>query len=171
VILALLMGLLAPVSTRAQNGEFTNKASLIFRFAKYTTWQGDKKGSGGPFVIGVIGQDNISDTIRDQIRGTRIKDREVIVKPISTTQEIAGCHILFVSRSEAARLGPITSAARRNNVLSVGETENFEKEGGVITFVMENGAVKFTLNERNRRRSDLKMDLEMFQIAYRVNDR
>jgi hypothetical protein len=158
-------------SAQAQNGEYSAKASRIFTFARYVRWPERKMRPDSPFVIGVIGQDNISDMIREQVGGRTLKDRTVVVKSLAAVQEIAGCHILFVSRSEDPRLGSILRMARGNSVLTVGESDAFEKEGGCLRLFFDGSSMRFVANKRNLDRADLEPDLGLLQMAQKVNDR
>ncbi len=142
---------------QAQDGssEYQKKAQYIGKLAHYVEWPKDKMGHGIPLVIGIFGNDQASDQIREIIGSRRIKDREVVVKHLATVQEIAGCHILFVSRSEEARLAKILSQVRGDPILTVGESDTFLKKGGVINLRTAGGNVSMELNERNARRSSL----------------
>jgi hypothetical protein len=135
--------------------EYQKKAQHIGKLARYVEWPKEKMGHGIPLVIGIFGNDQASDQIREIIGGRRIKDREVVIKHCATIQEIAGCHILFVSRSEEARLAKILSEVRGEPVLTVGESDAFLKKGGIINLRTEGGHVSMELNERNARRSSL----------------
>lgn len=169
VPVALLILMISPV--HAQNGDYNNlKASLIFRCARYTEWPKEKMKPGTPFVIGVMGHEEIAALLTDTAVKTTIKERRILVKQIDTAQEIAGCHAIFIGRSEMARQKVLLNAARKGGVLSFGETETFEKDGGIITFVIVNGTVKFTLNDRNRGGAGLQVSSEMKDLAYNMND-
>ncbi len=163
MLMSLFAFCLQLASAPAQSSD-SGKASLIFMCAKTVSWPAQKFRSNTPFVIGVIGQDTISDKIQEQIGGKRVKDRTVEVKTITSTQEIAGCHVLFVSRSEAGRLGPIIKAANRASVLTIGDSDNFEDAGGAIMC----SAAGFHLNLGNLDDADLTADSVLKERALKV---
>jgi hypothetical protein len=156
LVIAVATGI-GPCSAQDGNPEYQKKAQFIGKLARYVEWPQDKLGNGVPFVIGIFGNDQASDQIKEIISGRRIKDREVVVKHCATIQEIAGCHVLFVSRSEEARLGKILGEVRGDPVLTVGECDSFIKKGGIINLRAIGGNVSMELNERNARRSSLKL--------------
>jgi hypothetical protein len=118
-----------------------------------------------PFVIGVFGADGVSDLLREAIQNRRIKDREVVIRHLSVKEEIRSCHVLFVSRSERDRLGPVLGEARRESTLTVGESDNFLAKGGVINFLNVNGAVRFQISPAAASRERLKVSSKLLQLA------
>src|SRR4051812_18108133 len=99
----LLIGLFHPA--QAQFSEFQIKAERICSFARFVEWPSRKFVSpDSPFVIGVFGTDAISDFLREALQNRLIKDRPVVIKHILAKQELSGCHVLFISRSERDRL-------------------------------------------------------------------
>jgi hypothetical protein len=160
---------LAPGQAQNGNAEYSRKAEFLLTGVRKSEWPDRKMKTDSPFVIGVIGQDNISDFIREQCPKT-VRGRTVEVKHLSALQEIAGCHVLFVSRSESARVDDIASAARRENVLTVGESENFLKEGGAVRVFVEGGMVRCEINAAAIRRARLKADSDWL-AQFRPQDR
>lgn len=159
----LLLVTLATVSSLNHSGaqdvsrEYQKKAQNIGKLIRYVEWPKDKLGSGVPFVIGIFGNDEASDQIKEIIGGRRFKDRDVVVKHCATIQEITGCHVLFVSRSEEARLGKILGEVRGDPILTVGECDSFLKKGGIFNLRVILGEVQVEINERNAKRSNLEL--------------
>ena len=155
LVVAMLIGF-----TRAQDdgGEYQKKAIHIGKLARYVEWPKEKTVNGTPIVIGVYGADLASDQIRDVVGGRKVNGRDVIVKSCATIQEIAGCHILFVSRSEESRLGSILWKVRGDPVLTVGECDSFIAKGGIVNLRVVGSEVVVEIHEKNARRSSLKID-------------
>ncbi len=157
VILTVASGF-RPCEAQDVNREYQKKAQNIGKLIRYVDWPKDKLGPGAPFVIGIFGNDEASDQIKEIIGGRRIKDRDVVVKHCATIQEISGCHVLFVSRSEEARLGKILGEVRGDPILTVGECDSFLKKGGIFNLRVILGEVQVEINERNAKRSNLQLD-------------
>jgi hypothetical protein len=64
--------------------------------------------------------------------------------------DMRGCQIVYVARSERGRLGEIIASLQGNAILTVGETEQFTRQGGVIGFKMEGDKVRFDINASAR---------------------
>jgi hypothetical protein len=164
----LLIGLLYPA--RAQFSEFQIKAERICSFARFVEWPSRKFVSpDSPFVIGVFGTDAISDFLREALQNRRIKDRPVVIKHILAKQELSGCHVLFISRSERDRLSPILGEVRREGVLTVGETDNFLDRGGIINLVNIGGMIRFQVNLSAAKRERLAISSKLLQLAIPEN--
>ncbi len=149
--------LVLPCCVWAQ-GEYQLKAAALLRLAKYTTWPASKLPSGTPLVIGVYGQDNISNQISEAVAGRTISGREVIVKRITTVQEVSGCHVLFVGRSEQDRLGPVLYKTRGEPILTIGETPNFLDKGGIFVITPNGVGVDVDFSNKYLGRSGLRIE-------------
>lgn len=168
LVAVLLIGLLYPA--RAQFSEFQIKAERICSFARFVEWPSRKFVSpDSPFVIGVFGTDAISDFLREALQNRRIKDRPVVIKHIQARQELSGCHVLFISRSERERLSSILGEVRREGVLTVGETDNFLDRGGIINLVNIGGTIRFQVNLSAAKRERLAVSSKLLQLAIPEN--
>jgi hypothetical protein len=146
--------------------DYQKKAEFIASFTRFVEWPERKFAiPDAPFVIAVYGADNISSLIQEAFQERQVKGRPVVVKHLLNKQELRGCHMLFVSRSEKDRLGPILGEVRRENVLTVGESENFLGKGGVINFVSVGGAVRFQINPDAAAREKLTISSKLRQLA------
>jgi hypothetical protein len=154
------MGLVA----RAQ-GELQSKAARITRIAQVTTWPASKLGPGTPLVIGVLGSDAITDYLEMAVQGRRLKGRDVVVKRCTAVQEVVGCHVLFVSRSEQDRLRDILRRTAGEPILTIGESETFMDRGGIVYLTMLGGSAQFTFDASNLKRSRLEIDPETLTLA------
>lgn len=157
-------------SAQAQFSEFQIKAERICSFARFVEWPSRKFVSpGSPFVIGVFGTDAISDFLREALQNRQIKDRQVVIKHIQTKEELSGCHVLFISRSERDRLSSVLGAVRREGVLTVGETDNFLDRGGIINLVNIGGSIRFQVNLSAAKRERLTISSKLLQLAIPEN--
>jgi hypothetical protein len=162
--------LLAAPFGRAQNPgdtrEFQKKAEFINSFTRFVDWPARKFADpNAPFVFGVYGSDNISALLQESLQDRQIKGRPALVKHLLNRQELRACHVLFISRSECDRLGPILGEVRRENVLTVGECDNFLNKGGVINFVTIGGQVRFQINSESVAREKLVFSSKLLQLG------
>jgi hypothetical protein len=172
-VLALVVALLGwfMASCLAQDegvgSEYQTKAAQIYSFTKFIDWPAKKfPTSSSPFIIGVWGSDDITGFLREAFQSRRIKDRPVEIRHLTNKAELPSCHLVFVSRSEKDRLGPILYEMRHENILSVGESDNFLRAGGVISFLNVDGETRFQLNLSAASRESLKVSSKLPPIAY-----
>ena len=148
--------------------DYQIKAERICSFARFIEWPSRRfTSSDAPFVIGVYGEDQISDLLREAIQGRRIKNRAVVIRHILAKQELPSCHVLFVSRSERDRLPEVLREVRREGVLTVGETENFLSRGGVINLFVADNTVRFEMSRDAARRERLTVSSKLLQLTIR----
>jgi hypothetical protein len=145
--------------------ELQSKAARITRIAQVTTWPASKLSPNTPLVIGVYGADSITDFLEMAVQGRRLKGRDVVVKRCSAVQEIVGCHVLFVGRSEEGKLRDILGRARSEPILTIGETDNFMDRGGIVFLTMIGGTAQFTFDISNLKRSRLEIDPETLALG------
>lgn len=157
VVLA-IMGLSSP--TIAQSNvpeEYQQKAGLICNFLRQCKWPDRRFPTpDAPFIIGIYGSDQISGYLRENIQDRRIQGRPVQIRRVSLKEELAICHLVFVSRSERDRLRVILGETRRENVLTVGESDNFLASGGVIQFTSYAGQVRYQVSLDAARRERIE---------------
>lgn len=146
--------------------EYQKKAEFITSFTRFIEWPERKFARPDtPFVIGVFGEDNITALLQEALQGRPIKGRPVLVKHLVNKEELRACHVLFISRSERNRIGPILGEVRRENVLAVGECDNFLSKGGVINFVTIDGVVRFQISPGAAAREKLSISSKLLQLS------
>ncbi|MDR3402763.1 MAG: YfiR family protein [Chthoniobacter sp.] len=146
--------------------EFQKKAEFINSFTRFVDWPARKfMQPDSPFVIGVYGTDNISALLQESIQDRQIKGRPAVIKHLLNKEELRACHVLFISRSERDRLGPILGEVRKENVLTVGECDGFLDKGGIINFVTVGGQVRFQISTVATAREKLTVSSKLLQLA------
>jgi hypothetical protein len=146
--------------------EYQVKAAFLFHFAEFVDWPSHKfTQPDSPLVIGIIGSDPFGGLLEEAVQDKRINDRVVIIRHVEAMEELRKCHMIFICRSEADRLGPILSEVRGDNVLTVGETDKFISHGGMINFVMMGDTVRFQINDSAARRAGLKISSKLSSLA------
>ena len=117
---------------QAQGGRNTRRRRRTYSILR-NSWSGRRvslRQPNSPLIIGVVGTDPFGGLLEEQVQDQRINDRTVMVRHIESMEELRKCHIVFVCRSEAVRLGPILSEVRGDNVLTVGETRQVHQPRG-----------------------------------------
>lgn len=156
----------SPAQSSGEMREYQKKAEFIASFTRFIEWPERKfTQPDSPFVIGVYGADSISALLQEALQDRQIKGRPVVVRHLQNKEELHACHVLFVSRSERDRLGPILGEVRRENVVTVGECDNFLLKGGVINFVNAGGAVRFQVSIEAANREKLTVSSKLLQLS------
>lgn len=145
------------------------KAALIYNFAKYVRWPEDALPRDVDFTIGILAPDP---TIADQLElisaRKTISGRKIVIKTFATLDELQPVHILYVGASYSGKVSLIKDALAGKSILSIGEQEDFLVAGGIIQFVTSSEQVRFMVNDREARRSGLKISPELLELADKV---
>ena len=151
---------------RTGANEYQVKAAFLFNFAKFVDWPAHKfTQPDSPLIIGIVGTDPFGGLLEEAVQDKRVNYRTVTVRHVESMEELRKCHMVFVCRSEAARLGPILAEVRGDNVLTVGEIDKFTSRGGIINFVMINNTVHFQINDAAARHAGLKVSSKLLNLA------
>ena len=147
------------------------KAAFLFNFAQFIEWPVQSfSNATAPFVIGVLGDDAFGHILNQMVQGETIRGRPIILKSHKRADELTDCHILFISRSEHARLAQILTAAGNPGVLTIGEIDQFTHLGGVINFfTTRDNKVHFEIHLANAARAGLKIDAKLLKVAQVVS--
>ena len=163
--LAMLLGL-AMAAAHASVRDYQVEAVFLFNFTQFVEWPTAAfDGDAAPIVIGVLGDDPFDGYLDDTVRGEKVAARTLVVRRYLRAEDIGACHVLFISRSEAARVEDILARVKAQSVLTVSDAEGFIERGGMIRFVVENGHVKLRINAGAVRAAGLEPSSKLLRVA------
>lgn len=148
LVLLLLCSPFSLVSAEtAPSAEYQVKAVFLFNFAQFVEWPARAfREPTAPLVIGILGEDPFGTYLDDLVNGEKIGERPLVVQRCKTEEDLAGCHIVFVCRSEAKNLEKIMAGLKGRSLLTVSDLETFTRQGGMVRFAMESGKVRLRIN-------------------------
>jgi len=147
-------------------GEYQKKARFLFSFAEFVEWPAHKfTQPDSPLIIGIVGADPFGGLLEEAVQDRTIRNHTVTVRHVENVQELRKCHMIFVARSESARVKSILDEVRGDNVLTVTEMDRFANRGGIINFVMVNNDVRFQINDAAAKHAGLKVSSKLLSIA------
>jgi hypothetical protein len=147
VLLLLLAGAPRSSAQAATPQEYQVKAVFLFNFAQFVDWPPAVFADAqAPLVIGVLGEDPFGSILDDTLRGEMLGERAIVIRRYRRREDIDHCHILFISRSESARLESIVQSLRERHILTVSDTTGSALRGVMIRFVMEKNRIRFRIN-------------------------
>ena len=137
--------------------EYDLKAAYLSNFVQFVKWPG--AGSG---VVGILGDDPFGTKLEAALQG------KLSVKRSRKPEDLKGCKVVFIAKSERGSLGGILASLAGTGVLTVGESEGFAKQGGIIGFTMEGERVRFEINTRAAQRGGLEISSRLLKLATRL---
>ncbi len=154
---------------RAQDrsdGEYRIKAAFVYNFAKFVDWPTDAlPDSTAAIVIGVVGEEQLSEVLAETVAGKTANGRELVVRRWKVGQDLRNCQLLFISASEGRRLPQILRRLKGSSVLTVGETEQFTRLGGIINLFVVGKNVRFEISVGAAARARLKISSKLLALA------
>ncbi|MBI5395527.1 MAG: YfiR family protein [Verrucomicrobia bacterium] len=146
--------------------EYEIKAVFLLNFAQFVEWPAHAFANDtAPLTLGVLGEDPFGNILDRTVQGETIKGRPLAVKRFKRIEDVQDCHLLFISRSEKARVPQILSRLAGTSILTVGETDQFARSGGIINFRIQGNNVRFEINVDAAARSHLKISSKLLRLA------
>jgi hypothetical protein len=166
--LATLSLLLCAAPALPQALEYDLKAALLFKIAKFIRWP-DGSFAAGNLQLCIIGRDDFG-TSADELIGKRLQGQSVAIVRLKPQQSAAGCHIIFISRSEHEHLPSILAGLARSPALTVSDIDGFAAQGGVVGFATRDKKISFEINAAAGKRAGLEISAQLLQLATLVGD-
>jgi hypothetical protein len=166
-LLVLLVWTAPAVSAEAATlREYQVKAVFLLNFARFVEWPPEAfAGPQAPLVIGVLGDDPFGDYLDETVRGEKVNDRPFVVQRYHHVEEMDGCHVLFISRSEAGRLDSVLAALKGRSILTVSDMDGFAQNGGMIRLVTENNRIRLRINVDAADAARLTISSKLLRLA------
>jgi YfiR/HmsC-like len=159
----------AGMVARAQSqtlSESQIKAGFLFNFTKFVEWPSEAfADSGVPIVLGIVGDNPVTELLIETAAGKTVNGRAVIVQRFKEGQDPRTCHILFISASQEKHVPQILERTKGSPILTVSETSGFAQSGGMIDFVVEGNKIRLEINLDAAARSQLKISAKVIAVA------
>src|ERR1051325_2714560 len=117
------MVLAAPLGMRAQaetTSEYQLKAAFLFNFVKFVDWPADAFRKDAPIRICVIGNDPFGVSLDHIVQDKIISDRQLVIFRSTRSEDVAGCHLVFLAGSDAGRISAVFEKLKGSSTLIVG---------------------------------------------------
>jgi hypothetical protein len=154
----------------APASEYQVKAVFLFNFSQFVSWPPEAFSQpDAPLVIAVLGRDRFGADLDAAVSGERAGNRPLIVRRYHNVSEITDCQILFIDRSEAAKLQEIAAALRGRRILTVSDADDAAIRGIVVQFVTDNNRIRLRINVSAARADGLTISSKLLRPAQIVD--
>ena len=148
------------------------KASFVYTVARFIEWpEAAFFGPGAPFVFVVLGDEAFQESLVHTVEGKSVGGHPVEVVGVKDPKDLVACQVLFVGRSESARVDDLVERLRGASVLTVSEAERFAQSGGVLRLGLEENMVRFEINVDAAERAHLQISSKILKLGKVVRDR
>lgn len=146
------------------------KAAYLHRFAAYVEWPASSS-AHGPFVIGVMGSDDVLAQLQRLLPAINIKGREASARAVRKATDLEDVSLLYIGPGQLAAARPLLAAAAAHTVLVVTDDPRGLDAGAVINFVRRGSNLRFEVSQVAADRRGLKVDAALLAVAARVETR
>ncbi len=154
-VLLLILSLLGTQHAFSQEKKVNEIYSMmLFNFVKYVQWPEVHRGE---FTIGVIGNQEMFNTLSSAYGGKQKGNKIITIKKFSSASEVTECDVLFIDRSKSAEFEGINSKVKGQNTLVVTEKEGLGQRGSCINFKKVDDKIRFEINQHAFEEANLKV--------------
>ena len=169
----LLMGLL-PFLVGADQQRDADKdtiaiiqASYIYNIAKLVEWH-DPGSRSGPFIIGILGSDNLYQELVKKYSMRSIGKQPIEVRKLPMSADVDRCHILFVPKEERSLFPALLRKEQTRSTLIISDYPQALSDGAVVNFLSASNTLKYEISIVNAKKHGLDIGLTLKQLADRV---
>ena len=161
VLAALLM---TSYSTFAQERPLHEVHSMmVFNFIKYVQWPDHDK--SGEFVIGVVGSNDVFNTLSAWYGGKVKGNKTFVIKKFASAAEVTDCHLVYIDRSKSGEFEAINNKVKGKGTLVVTDRIGLGQKGSCINFKVIDDKLRFELNQQAVDASNLKVSGALASMA------
>jgi hypothetical protein len=138
-------------------------AAMLYNFIKYVQWPNE--GETGDFVVGVIGDDNVFNTLKQWYDGKPKGSKKYVIKKLASASESSDCQVVYVGKSKNRDFDTIKSSTAGKSILTITDGNGLGQKGSCINFKVVDGKLKFELNQATVNGSNLKISSQLSSMA------
>jgi uncharacterized protein DUF4154 len=138
-------------------------AAMLFNFIKYVQWPNE--GEAGDFVVGVIGDENVFNTLKQWYDGKAKGSKKYVIRKLASADEATNCQVVYIGKSKNRDFDVIKSSVTGKSVLTITDGNGMGQKGSCINFKVIDGKLKFELNQAMVSGSNLKVSSQLSSMA------
>ncbi len=153
-------------AVNSQVGTVSQAQSLfIYNFSRLIQWPAGNQ--TGDFVIGVIGDDELYNSLITTMSNKKVGSQPIVIKKFDTPESLTRCHIIFVGNRKVAAFDDVIGRLRGSNSLIITARKGMVNMGSAIDFFLDQDKLKFVINPVNAQKYNLIVSKTLQDMAYR----
>ncbi|MFZ6009354.1 MAG: YfiR family protein [Bacteroidota bacterium] len=141
-------------------------AAMVYNFMKYVEWP--NQGDPGDFVVGVIGEDNVFNTLKGWYDGKPKGTKKYVIRKLGSAAEAADCQVVYVGKSKNKEFESIKTSVTGKSILTITDGNGLGHKGSCINFKVIDGKLKFELNQGVVTGANLKVSSQLSSMAIMI---
>jgi len=163
LILSIVLGATVAIASAQERPTHEIHAAMLYNFIKYVQWPNE--GEPGEFVVGVIGDENVFNTLKAWYDGKAKGTKKYVIKKLSSAGEAENCQVVYVGKSKNKDFENIKTSVNGKSVLTITDGNGMGQKGSCINFKVIDGKLKFELNQAMVTGSNLKVSTQLSSMA------
>ena len=136
---------------------------MVFNFTRYVQWP--DQSSGGEFVSGVIGNNDVYNTLTTWYAGKPKGSKTFVIKKFNSSAEIGNCHVVFIDKSKSGEFDEVNAKVQGKGTLVITDKNGLGEKGSAINFKTVDNKLKFELNQKAIETAKLKVSGALSSMA------
>jgi hypothetical protein len=161
---AALLGAPRAIDAQQTATEESVTAAFLLNFARFTQWPVEPRSASSPMLL-CVADPGVADELDEAARGRMIHQRRIEVRRVSPDETLSSCDVLFVGRTDSAKLTQLLASLEGTSVLTVSDADSFAEQGGVIGLYVEDGRMRFAINLRAAKAAGLGLSAQLLNLA------
>jgi len=141
-------------------------AAMLFNFMKYIQWPNES--DGGEFVMGILGEDDVFNTMKARYDGKPKGAKKYVVKKLASAAEAATCSVVYLGKSKNKEFENVKAATTGKPILTITDSANLGQKGSCINFKVIDSKLKFELNSASLNGANLKVSSQLSSMAIMI---
>lgn len=138
-------------------------SAMLYNFIKYVQWPDE--GAGGEFIVGVLGEDNVFNTLKQWYDGKPKGSKKYVIKKLANASEASTCQVVYIGKSKSKDFDDVKNTITGKSVLTITDGNGLGQKGSCINFKVIEGKLKFELNQATVNASNLKVSSQLTSMA------
>ena len=160
VVLASVFGFSSQAQDRPMHEVYS---MMVFNFIKYVQWPDHDK--SGEFVIGVIGNSEMFNTLNTWYGGKAKGTKTYVIKKFNSATEVENCHVVFIDKGRSGEFEAVNNKVKGKGTLVVTDRNGLGAKGSCINFKTVDEKLRFELNQQAIEASNLKVSGALSSMA------
>ncbi|MGC4020763.1 MAG: YfiR family protein [Cyclobacteriaceae bacterium] len=136
---------------------------MVFNFVKYVQWPTNDNSK--EFVIGVVGNNDIYNTLNTWYSGKAKGNKTYVIKKFNNAAEVTDCQVIFIDRTKSGDFEAVNNKVKGKGTLVVTDRNGLGVKGSCINFKTVDDRIKFELNQQAIEASNLKVSSSLTSMA------
>jgi hypothetical protein len=136
---------------------------MVYNFTKYVQWPDHS--ATGEFIIGVVGNTDIFNTLNGWYGGKPRGSKTYIIKKFNSAAEVTDCHVLYIDKSKSGEFDNVNDKLKGKGTLIITDKSGLGEKGSSINFKLVDNKLKFELNQKAIEASNLKVSGALSSMA------